>query len=78
MFSGSSHKLFFSKIKKDITINNPFQEILDESDCKPSKKWLDKGSAFYNRLMKSWLPDNIEMCSIHNEGKSICERFIRT
>ena len=30
--------------------------------------------------MKSWLQDNdIGMCSIHNEGKSVvAERFIRT
>ena len=30
--------------------------------------------------MKSWLQDNdIEMCSIHNEGKSVvAERFVRT
>ena len=30
-----------------------FQKILDESDCKPSKLWVDKGQ--YNRSMKSWL-----------------------
>ena len=42
--------------------------------------WVDKGSEFYNRSMKSWLQDNnIEMYSIHNEGKSVvAERFIRT
>ena len=41
---------------------------------------VDIGSEFYNRLMKSWLEDNdIEMYSIHNEGKSVVvERFIRT
>ena len=42
--------------------------------------WVDKGSEFYNRSMKSWLQDNnIEMYSMHNEGKSVvAERFIRT
>ena len=37
-----------------------------------------KGSEFYNSSMKSWLQDNdIEMYSIHNEGKSIvAEGFI--
>ena len=42
--------------------------------------WVDKGSDFYNRSMKSWLQDNnIEMYSMHNEGKSVvAERFIRT
>ena len=39
-----------------------------------------KGSEFYNNSFKKWLKDNdIEMCSIHNEGKSVvAERFIRT
>ena len=35
---------------------------------------------FYNSSFKKWLKDNdIEMYSIHNEGKSVvAERFIRT
>ena len=44
------------------------------------KAWImDKGSEFYNRSMKSWLQDNnIEMYSMHNEGKPVvAERFIR-
>ena len=47
---------------------------------KPNKIWVDEGSEFYNRLMKSWLEKNdIEMYSTHNEGKSVtAERFIRT
>ena len=47
---------------------------------KPNKIWIDKGSEFYNRSMKSWLKDNdIEMYSTHNEGKSVAaERFITT
>ena len=48
--------------KKGITITNAFQKISGESNSKPSKIWLDKGSEFYNRLMKSRLQDNdIEM-----------------
>ena len=41
--------------------------------------WVDKGSEFFNRSMKSWLEkDNIEMHLTHNEEKSvIAERFIR-
>ena len=41
---------------------------------------VDKESEFYNKSMKSWLQKNdIEMCSTHNEGKSVVvERFIRT
>ena len=68
------------KNKKGIAIINAFQKILKESNCKPNKIWVDKGSEFYNELMKSWLEKNdIEMCSTHNEGKSVVpERFIRT
>ena len=41
--------------------------------------WVDKGSEFYNRSMKSWLQDNdIELYSTHNEEKSVvAEKFIR-
>ena len=44
-----------SKDKRGITITNAFQKILDESNRKPKTIWLDKGSEFYNRSMKSWL-----------------------
>ena len=72
--------LFLWKIKKGITITNAFQKILKESNRKPNKIWVDKGSEFYNSSFKKWLKDNnIEMISIHNEGKSvIAEGFIRT
>ena len=43
------------KDKKGIRITNAFQKILDESNRKPKKIWVEKGSEFYNRLMKSWL-----------------------
>ena len=36
------------KDKKGISIVNAFQKILKESDRKPSKIWVDKGSEFYN------------------------------
>ena len=32
------------KDKKEITITNAFQKILDESNCKPNKVWVDKDS----------------------------------
>ena len=41
------------KDKKGITITNAFQKIFDESNRKPDKIWVDKGSRFYNRSMKS-------------------------
>ena len=66
--------------KKDISIVNAFQKILNQSGRKPYKIWVDKGSEFYNNSFRKWLKDNdIEMYSIHNEGKSVVtERFIRT
>ena len=68
------------KDKKGISIVNAFQIILKESNRKPNKIWVDKGSEFYNNSFKKWLKDNdIEMYSIHNEGKSVvAEIFIRT
>ena len=46
------------KNKKGITITNVFQKILKESNRKPNQIWVDKGSEFYNSLMKSWLEKN--------------------
>ena len=69
------------KDKKGITITYAFEKILNESKHKPNKIWIDKGSEFYNRSMKSFLQNNdIEMYSTHNEGKSVvtAKRFIRT
>ena len=43
------------KDKRDITITSVFQNILDASNRKPNKIWVDKGSEFYNRSMKTWL-----------------------
>ena len=37
------------KDKKGMTITNAFLKILDESNYKPSKIWVDKGSEFCNR-----------------------------
>ena len=61
-------------------ITNAFQEILDENlHINQIKIWEDKGSEFYNRSMKSWIQDNnLEMYSIHNEGKSVvAEKIFR-
>ena len=43
------------KDKKGVSIVNAFQSILNKSNRKPNKIWVDKGSEFYNRSMKSWL-----------------------
>ena len=68
----------FKRSKKGITITNAFQKILDESNHKLNKTWVDKGSEFYTWSMKSFLENNSkEMYSTHNEGKCIvAERFI--
>ena len=53
-----------------MSIVNAFQKILDKSERKPNKIWVDKESEFYNNSFKKWLKDNdIEMHSIHKEGK---------
>ena len=68
------------KDKKIITITNAFRKILDESNRKRNKLWLDKADEFYNRLTKLWLQNNyIGMHLTNSEGKSVvAERFIRT
>ena len=68
------------KDKKGISIVKAFQIILKQSNRKPNKIWVDKGSEFYNASFKKWLQDNyIVMYSTHNEGKSVvAERFVRT
>ena len=67
------------KDKKGVNIVDAFQKILKESNRKPNKIWVDKGSEFYNISFKKWLKDkDIEMYLIHNEGKSIiCRKICR-
>ena len=46
--------------------------MLDKSNRKPNKIWVEKGNEFYNISMKSFLRNNdIEMHSTHNEEKSV-------
>ena len=54
--------------------------MLKESNSKPNKTWVDKGTEYYNRSVKSWLQDNdIAMYLANNEEISaVAERFIRT
>ena len=68
------------KDKKGVCIVNAFQKILKESNRKPNKIWVDKGSECYNSSFKKLLKDNnIEIYSTYNEGKSVvAERSIRT
>ena len=43
------------KDKKGISVINALLTILDESNRKPNKIWVDKGSQLYNRSMRSRL-----------------------
>ena len=40
------------KDKKGKTILNAFIEIVNESNCKPSKLWVDQGRGLYNKLLQ--------------------------
>ena len=70
--------LFLWKIKKGITITITFQKILKACNRKKNKISVDNGKGFFNSSLKKWLKDNdIEMYSIHNEGKSVvAERLL--
>ena len=45
------------KDKRGANIVNTFQSILKDSNRKPNKIWVDKGSEFYNNYFKKWLQD---------------------
>ena len=38
------------KDKKGETVLNAFIKILSESNRKPNKLWIDRGSGFYNKI----------------------------
>ena len=67
------------KDKKDKTVLNAFIEILNESNRKPNKLWVEQGIEFYDKFMQEWLDNNdVLMYSTSNEGESvITERFIK-
>ena len=68
------------KDEKGKTVLIGFIKIVNESNHKPNKLWVDQGREFFNKLMQKWLENNdILMYSTHNESKSvIVERFIKT
>ena len=41
--------------KKGNTVLNAFIEIVNKSNRKPNKLWVNQGSGFYNNLMEKWL-----------------------
>ena len=68
------------KDKKGKTVPNAFIEVVNGSNRKPNKLWVDQGREFCNKLMQEWLDNNdILMYLTHNKSKSvIAERFIKT
>ena len=59
------------KTKKGKAVPDAFIKIVNESNLKPNKSYVDQGREFYNKLMQ-------EMYTTRNEGKSvIAERFIK-
>ena len=47
-------------------------EIVNKSNHKPNKLWVDQQREFYNKLIQEWLGNNdIFMYSKHNKGKSV-------
>ena len=68
------------KDKKGKTVLNAFIEIVNKSNRKPNKLWVDQGREFYNKLMQEWLDNNdILIYSTHNEVKSvIADSFAKT
>ena len=79
--------MFFSKYawvkriknEKAGTVLNAFIEIINESNRKPNKLWVDQRREFYNKFMQEWLVNNDNlMHSTYNEGNSlIAEMFIK-
>ena len=66
------------KDKEGVSNVNAFLKILKESDRKPNKIWVDKGTEFYNSSFQKWLKDNdIEIYSIHNKGKSVVIKTLK-
>ena len=79
IFLSDMYGLFFWKTRTDLVLLIHLS-ILNNSDKKPNKIWVDQGSGFYNSYFKKWLKGNgIDMQSTYNEGKSVVsERIIRT
>ena len=59
--------------------NNPFIAIVNESNHKPNKFWVDQRREFYNKLVQKWLDNtDILIYFARNEGKSvITEMFMK-
>ena len=57
------------KDKKGISIVNPFDKIIKQSNRKPIKIWVDQGIIMLYNVFKKWLTDyDIIIYSTYNEG----------
>ena len=67
------------KDKNGKRILNVSIKIVNESNCKPNKLWIDQGRKFHNNLMQQCLNFNDLLKYSIYEGKSaINERIIKT
>jgi hypothetical protein len=68
------------KTKTAKEVLDAFQKIMQDSDRKPSKIWVDQGGEFYNKLWTPYLQQQgIVRYSTHGDSKSMMvERFNRT
>ena len=62
------------KDKKGASIVAAFQSILKQSNRKPNKIWVDKGSEFYNTFFKKWLQAMILLCIQHIMNENLLRR----
>ena len=46
------------KDKKGKIALNPFIKMVNESNRKTNKLWVDYGREFYNKLIQNWLDNN--------------------
>ena len=55
------------KDQKGKTVLNAFIEIVNESNRKSDKVWIDQGKLFHNKLLQEWLDNNDTLkYSTHN------------
>ena len=68
------------KDKNGKTVLNAFVEIVNESNRKPNKLWVDQGRQCYSKLMQEGLDTNdILTYSTHSDSKTvIAESFTKT
>ena len=67
------------KDKKGKTVLNTFIEIVNKSNRKPNKLWVDQGREFYNKLMQERLDNSdILMYSTHNESTLKAQIYKKT